>query len=110
MSDNAVATALHDGLDRLRERGWTQNRLCDMSTGAVCAVGALVNSTPANPHGEDCIYEPFQLLDEVARDQYPDRSKYGVVELNNHHDTTVEDVERVFEKAIVRAYEQEAGS
>lgn len=111
--DNPVAKALHDGLDRLRERGLTKRQLVDRRTGAVCAVGALVDATPAHDHSRRVAvdYGAFVLLDAVAAEQYPERAtdslhpKGSVVLFNNHPDTTLEDMERVFEKAIVKAYE-----
>lgn len=115
--DNPVAKVLHDGLDRLRERGHIKHELCAPS-GAVCARGALVGSSPSNLWGS---YNPMassyptlkkadQLLSSVAREQYPNRvlsdsGNGAIVDVNNHPDTTQEDVERIFEKAIVEAYE-----
>ncbi len=109
---NEVAQALHDGLDRLRERGLTKRKLCDRETGRVCARGALFDSTPETVWGslmsDDHHAAADRLLSAVALEQYPDRTGvtgWAIVDFNNHPDTTQEDVERVFEKAIVRAYE-----
>ncbi|HUS62509.1 MAG TPA: hypothetical protein VMY34_09955 [Acidimicrobiales bacterium] len=108
---NEVAKALHDGLDRLSERGLAKFQLYDPETGRVCARGALVDSTPQQSWG-GVVWsrEADLLLCEMALEQYPDRVEPHVlggeiVDFNNHDDTTQEDVERVFEKAIVRAYE-----
>ncbi len=109
---NEVAQALHDGLDRLRERGLAKFTPCD-EQGRVCARGALMNATKENGFGWKSfpsVREADLLLGHVAREQYPDRvssrdPSEAIVDFNNHPDTTQEDVERVFEKAIVRAYE-----
>lgn len=111
MSENEVAKALHDGLDTLRLRGLAKGRLWN-EQGQVCARGALCGGIAGRyiwNHAADA------LLSEVATEQYPDRvepvriTDAPIVAFNNHPDTTQEDVERVFEKAIVRSYEMEAG-
>lgn len=118
---NEVAKVLHDGLDRLRERGLTKYQLCDVKTGQVCARGAVSDATPEHRFGQlnwtPTLLDADELLSLVAGEQYPDRAFHGwstsradVATFNNHDDTTQEDVERVFEKAIVRAYEMEASA
>lgn len=113
--DNPVAKALHDGLDTLRRRGWTQWDLCD-SNGRVCARGALLDVTDTGTYWfeieevlPDTQRQADDLLSRVAAEQYPDRVQSWMAEpivaVNNHDDTTQEDVERIFEKAIVKAYE-----
>ena len=118
MKENAVAKALHDGLDHLRASGLVKGMLVDQDTGAVCARGALIHASVRAQSGRYSWSYPrdtaLDLLAEVALEQFRDRlvddfsSHMVVVEVNDHPDTTQEDVERVFEKAIVRAYEMEA--
>ena len=114
---NEVAKALHDGLDRLRERGLTKFEFVDEKTGSVCARGALINATTTAQCGRSSWNDPLEaavrVLAGTAAEQFPDRIEesdyqnphWVVVAVNDHDDTTQEDVERVFEKAIVRAYE-----
>lgn len=109
--DNEVAKALHDGLDTLRERGLAKHVLCDDITGRVCSRGAVflgAYGSPWNFSLSGPVAAADRLLCAVAMEQYPDRisGPYDeIARFNNHPDTTQEDVERIFEKAIVRAYE-----
>lgn len=116
---NEVAKALHDGLDILRERGWSKWLLCDEATGRVCARGAVLVGAqmPATLHSfrqSAPLAEADRLLCQVSLDQYPDRSEGwapdAIAYVNNHDDSTIEDIERIFEKAIVRSYEMDAES
>ncbi len=110
MTDHPVAKALHDGLDTLRERGMAKFEF-ETRTGQVCARGALMigaglpvcwGSLRELPPEAD------RLLCNVAIEQYPERCTLGaaIVCVNNHPDTTQEDMERIFEKAIVKAWER----
>jgi hypothetical protein len=114
--DNPVAKALHDGLDTLREHGLTKGMLVDEATGAVCARGALIHASVRAQSGRYSWTHPrnaaLDLLADVAKDQFGDRLDFDAInphavvsEVNDHPDTTQEDVERIFEKAIVKAYE-----
>lgn len=114
MTENQVAKALHDGLDTLRRRGWTQWELCDLD-GRVCARGALADVTEPDTCWfqieetlQPALLQADRLLCDVAAEQYPERTTWhwdAIAHFNNANDTTQEDVERVFEKAIVKAYE-----
>lgn len=112
--DNPVAKALHDGLDTLRDRGLGKWLLCDEETGRVCARGAVLVGAILDPNFWTLRQNPLmmaadELLCSVAIEQYPDRvegwAPDAIALVNNHDDTTQEDVERIFEKAIVKAYE-----
>lgn len=110
--DNPVAKALHDGLDHLRERGLAKGALCD-DEGRVCARGAVLRLTSRDEAffgtfrrtSQALFYAADDLLAAAADEQYPERTHGSVPYFNNHPDTTQEDVERIFEKAIVKAYE-----
>lgn len=107
---------LTKALETLREQGWIKYKLFNKQ-GAHCARGALMHAVTGNDDAIgmwdiwDTVSKEDRLLNEVARELFPDR--YDGMEVggdlicfNNHPDTTFEDVEQVFEKAILREQER----
>lgn len=86
-------------LDRLREKGWYKGGFTGPD-GSQCVVGASRGI---------CNTQFFSLLEEILRDQYPDRLSGRLrptPNFNDHPDTTFSDVERVLEKAAVKWEEE----
>jgi hypothetical protein len=117
------ATLLARAEQQLTERGWTKHHYT-ASDGRVCSVGALLavlipefsyETDPADISTHQSVLKQVddacEHLNAVAAEQYPERcddedaGDAGVVWFNDHPDTTIEDVMRVFEKARVRAQE-----
>lgn len=107
-----VADTLRKALDVLRERGLAKGTLEDRRL-RVCSRGAInvaLHGFPlgwlfaSNPRGQAA----DGVLCDVVREHWPERCSRPVehiVDFNNHPDTTQDDVERAFEKAIARAEE-----
>lgn len=100
-----------DALDLLRKDGWCKNNL-HQPTGERCAYGALLDVQ------EGRAFDLMCDLGDVASDLFPIRAGFisgfsgrgrmsgGALQVNNHPDTTFEDIEVIFEKAAIRAAEQ----
>lgn len=88
---------VREALDLLRRDGWCKGKQED-ERGRHCIVGAA--------HCVGAYQEDFIALDAVAEQQYLDRVGSGLLvpaaALNDHPDTTFEDIERVMEKAALR--------
>ena len=107
---NEVADTLREGLGVLRERGWFQRgESRRRSAGYACALIALAGHRTLN---DDAV----EVFADVIREQWPDRwvieapvrensTCLAITDFNDHPDTTQDDVERAFEKAICRAEE-----
>lgn len=105
MTAPTTADVLRKALDVLRERGWAQGNK-PYSADEVCAatsfMGLAHNAMPA-----------VRLLAAIMHEHWPERLEgqagYSAVSdvacWNDHPDTTQDDVERAFEKAIARAEE-----
>lgn len=106
---------LAKALDTLRSKGWVKKIYVDKHDHR-CMIGALdhavtIQDVPSSRKG------PRRLLAEVIREQYPRRLPKDVdersddnsviVDFNDRPSTRFADVERVFEKAIVRAEEED---
>lgn len=69
--------------------------------GEVCAVGACISA--------DVEYKDINLLDIVAAEQFPDRAVSGAqraaAAVNDHPETTLDDMRVIFEKAALVADE-----
>lgn len=105
---NEVAEVLRKALDVLRERGLAKRALED-SAGHVCSHGALdvacFGKAEVRPLTRSQSRQAAaEILKAVVGEQWPDRPG-GILAFNNHPDTTQDDVERAFEKAIARAEE-----
>lgn len=87
----------------LREFGWHKGGASNES-GEVCAMRAVHLARGLNWGTWD-----DDILDEIVEEQYPERTgtfaHHTVVAFNDDGRTTFADVERVFEKAAVRASE-----
>lgn len=70
--------------------------------GSVCALGACVDV--------DLTYEVTNVLDAVAEELYPDRytpdGLRPIAAVNDHPDTTLDDMRVIFEKAQLRLDER----
>lgn len=70
--------------------------------GALCMIGAAIHAC--------CTDEQQALLDQVAAELFPERTRYrplrDAANVNDHPATTWEDVEKIFEKAILRNEEK----
>lgn len=110
----SLAEAARRALAVIDERGWAQR--CQLSDdGRVCASGAVAQACAGHPHDMvDPRYAPLtERLSAVAVELFPDRANrlivYGssyaalpaIVCVNDHHDTTVEDVRVIFEKTAI---------
>lgn len=92
-----------EALDIIRARGWCQNVLED-SEGHVCAFGALNVATNGTSHYSDWTGgEYHSRLTDVACTLFPDRIGGGAfasaADVNNHSQTTQEDVELMLKHA-----------
>lgn len=87
----------------IEEKGWYQGA-SHGPDGSLCATGAL---------DRICIDAVFMMrvdeirgiADRIAAEQYPDRIvgryPYPIINVNDHPDTTQEDIFRIFEKAAI---------
>lgn len=115
----SLAEVARRAIDALDERGWCQRtKLNDY--GSVCAMGALGQASSGHPL-QGVLREHHTVIaraDEYAAELCPDRVDdfvtYGyrsdgimchalssVVRVNDHKDTTVEDVRTIFEKTAL---------
>jgi hypothetical protein len=116
-----VADVLRRALAVLRERGLVKGHM-QTADGRVCSYGAMSialvgqadwqSVSKREREAQRGVGKPAQdLLEEVIAEQWPDRvghavdNCWAVVDFNNHPDTTQDDVEKAFEKAIARAEE-----
>ena len=90
-----------EALRVLAERGWCKGRL-ESSDGRRCLVGAAAAGVVG--HQIDWM-EVLGNIRAVAQEQFPERRAVGVVDFNDHPDTTLEDVIAVLEKAAIRRSE-----
>lgn len=109
-----MVNRIRDAIEVLARRGWTKETFTD-DDGRHCLQGALyeahgvtvttcssVRLALAGPMADD-----MRLVNEVVRDQYPERfGAVGASWFNDHPETTVDDVVRVLEKAAARRDEQ----
>lgn len=93
-------------LDHLRTNGWTQGKY-ERPSGACCILGAHIAVTGSQKLGSAVTNE----IGKVFYEQFPERAMYTVAagaeyacvpDLNDHPDTTFDDVEMVLEKASLR--------
>lgn len=103
----------------IREKGWAKSSM-QQPDGKVCMLGAVIcsevedlMSAEANEVWTRHVNGVIKILGDIAEEQFPERTKIldatkdlyshiRVSAFNDHPDTTLEDVETVFEKASVR--------
>ncbi len=109
-----MTNTIREAIRVLSRAGWAKDNFTD-EAGRHCLQGALYEAhgiCPAHTrdvrrpvHGE--LAADVRLVNEVIRDQFPERvGGVGISRFNDHPETTVEDVIRVMEKAAVRKDEQ----
>lgn len=100
---------IREAIEVLARRGWTKDTFTD-ETGRHCLQGALYEAHGMTAHRArygrplpGAVRHDIQLINEVLREQYPERfGGVGVSRFNDHPETTVDDVVRILEKAAVR--------
>lgn len=105
---------LREALEIMAKRGHAQYTRCN-AEGKVCVDSALTLAIAGqvNPESVEDSDLASSLLDEigtVALEQYPERAgipdmwgqSHPAVAMNNHPDTTLDDMCRVIEKAAIR--------
>lgn len=98
-------------LEWLRNNGWAQGAGIYRNPRRDCMVSALsqvVHQGTWARHQK--LHAAYNVLAQVCREQYPDRvgtRRSDAISVNDHPDTTFEDIERIYEKAIVRLQEME---
>lgn len=96
----------------LQEKGWQKGALKNNATGERCLIGACIAAGLRVEFDQEV--NPYNLLEEVVAEQYPDRTVpmpyYGLgswrtVAFNDAPETCLEEVLAVLEKAQVRLEE-----
>lgn len=111
-----VADTLRKALDVLRERGLakgmyedTEGHVCSRGAARLGAMGRIRGYFGATQAQQKLITGAEQVLTAVIEENWPERSgvpgSSSIAVFNDHPDTTQDDVERAFEKAIARAEE-----
>jgi len=85
-------------------RSWTKGAYWSPDGTKFCSLGAVMEVGAWQSAGI------VKILNDVAKEQFPDRidgtvRKHVAAQVNDHLDTTWPDVERLFEKAILKAEE-----
>ncbi len=109
-----MTNTIHEAIRVLTSKGWAKDTFTD-GAGRHCLQGALFEahgflSMDTRNVGRPVAGElaaDIRLVNEVVRDQFPERvGGVGISRFNDHPETTMEDVLRVMEKAAVRKDEQ----
>ncbi len=109
-----MTNTIREAIRVLTRVGWTKDTFTD-GAGRHCLQGALYEAHGIRALGDEQVGRPVsgelasdvRLVNEVIRDQFPERAGgVGASRFNDHPDTTVDDVIRVMEKAAVRKDEQ----
>ena len=120
---NSSSDLIKRAAEIMRTRGMAKWVQVDRD-GSVCVAGAMnmaarehhaVYSAVSTPTWNMPLHgNAWKMLDTVAREQYPDRVgdaavlryvQYPVVDVNNHPDTTIDEMLLLMEKAAVRVEE-----
>ncbi len=109
-----MTNTIREAIRVLSRAGWAKDTFTD-GAGRHCLQGALYEAHGICPVDTRAAVRPVsgelaadvRLVNEVIRDQFPERvGGIGASRFNDHPDTTVEDVVKVLEKAAVRKDEQ----
>lgn len=90
-----------DAYNYMQKVGMHKGSARNDETGSVCAIRACVEVEA----------RATSILDKIAIEQYPDRVKANsvnlrpIAQLNDHPDTTLDDIRMVFEKADIHSQE-----
>ncbi len=105
-----MTNTIQEAIRVLSRKGWAKDTFTD-GTGRHCLQGALYEAHGVCPldsrnvgravTGE--LAADVRLVNEVIRDQFPERvGAVGISRFNDHPETTLDDVIRVMEKAAIR--------
>lgn len=109
-----MTNTIREAMRVLGRAGWTKDAFTDES-GRHCLQGALYEAHGTCAVDDQQVGRPvtgelardLRLVNEVIRDQFPERAGgVGASRFNDHPQTTVDDVIAVLEKAAVRKDEQ----
>jgi len=109
---------IKEARERLAQ-GWCKGMISDKA-GNVCASGAFIRAiNSARENSVDYDETGWSLFNNVAIEMFPDRAHHYItasgdtwetspsaVYVNDHPDTTKEDMLSIFDKAIIREEEQ----
>jgi hypothetical protein len=83
-------------------QGWTENQWCQGGLSdeqnRLCIIGRICSVTTFKEQGPTC-----HFLNKIASQMFPDRTRIGYAfPVNDHPDTTFQDIQSILEKCAVR--------
>ena len=101
-----AAKGMTKAIEYMNEHGWCKHALKN-EAGEVCIYGAFDYSDSTVFSTE--LSAPVSLAIKELRPNLPySRCGLGIVEFNNHHNTTYEDVKKVMQRALVILIQKDA--